>query len=219
MKPGGGFENLLRKSGFLKHVISVVFDEAHCISTWGSFRPEYRTIEQLRHVLLKDTPVAVASATLPHIVKQDIINVLQLRRDKLVYISRPTDRPNIHISVRKIKHPLNSYLDLTFVLPKNSGDPPPKFIVFCDTINDAVGAGEALRSRLPPEHCDKIVWFHSEMSDEFKKKQLERLKSGELWGICATDSFGMVMHWPALYTTRYITHKACRGSIYQTLSL
>ena len=47
MKPGGRFEALLRKKKFTDQIVSIVFDEAHCIMTWGKFRPEYKELGRL----------------------------------------------------------------------------------------------------------------------------------------------------------------------------
>ncbi|KAG1798864.1 P-loop containing nucleoside triphosphate hydrolase protein, partial [Suillus plorans] len=64
MKPGGEFEKLLRKPLFAQQIIGVVFDEAHCIATWGEFRPEYKELERLRYILPCYVPFMLASATL-----------------------------------------------------------------------------------------------------------------------------------------------------------
>ena len=47
MRPGGGFEKLMQDKLFNDRLISIVIDEAHCISEWGSFRSEYRQIGRL----------------------------------------------------------------------------------------------------------------------------------------------------------------------------
>lgn len=194
MKPGGNFQKLLRKPDFVSRIISVVFDEAHCISEWGSFRPEYKDICQLRHRLPR-VPFVFASATFTPTILADIKRMFGLDSSRLVHIRRPNDRPNIHLAVRKIQHAVNSYLDLAFLLPENwrDGDPPPPtFIIFFDNISHAVGAGKFLRRRLPPEFRNKIKWFHSDMSTAYKEQTLQDLRDGKIWGLCATDSFGMV---------------------------
>ncbi|KIJ10206.1 hypothetical protein PAXINDRAFT_16777 [Paxillus involutus ATCC 200175] len=48
-----------------------------------------------------------------------------------------------------------------------------------------------LREQLPPELRDKIVWFHSGMTQEFRSEMIEKLRCGEIWGICCTDAAGM----------------------------
>ncbi|EGN96641.1 hypothetical protein SERLA73DRAFT_15612, partial [Serpula lacrymans var. lacrymans S7.3] len=99
----------------------------------------------------------------------------------------------------KIKYPLNMYADLAFIVPDGSkvGDsPPPKFLVFFDDIQEAIGAAKFLQSRLPVGLRDKIKWFNSDMSATFKEKEYEHMCSGDTWGLCMTDSFGMGMDIP-----------------------
>ncbi|KIL58404.1 hypothetical protein M378DRAFT_43488, partial [Amanita muscaria Koide BX008] len=63
-------------------------------------------------------------------------------------------------------------------------------------IPESVQAGHYLRSLLPPEYCDKIKWFNSEMSDHFKATETVKFANYEIWGLMATDSFGMGMDVP-----------------------
>lgn len=205
MKPGGGFEKLLRKPHFVSRVISVVFDEAHCISEWGTFRPEYKDIFQLRHRLPR-IPFVFASATFTPSILADIKRTFNLNTSQLVHIRRPNDRPNIHLAVRKIQYPLDSFMDLAFLVPENwqEGDPPPpKFVAFFDKISDVVHAGQFLRRRLPPHLRHKIKWFHSDMSTKYKEQTVKDLRDGKIWGICATDSFGMVCRFTFSQDDRY----------------
>ncbi|KIK17759.1 hypothetical protein PISMIDRAFT_78107, partial [Pisolithus microcarpus 441] len=106
-----------------------------------------------------------------------------------------SDRPNIKIGVQKIKYALSSYTDLAFLIPAGFkvDDPPlPKFLIFFDNIPDSISAACALHCRLPCELTDKIKWFNSEMSMSFKEAELEKLTSGETWGLCMMTSFGML---------------------------
>ncbi|KAF8310349.1 hypothetical protein F5887DRAFT_910882, partial [Amanita rubescens] len=48
----------------------------------------------------------------------------------------------------------------------------------------------------PKEHQHRIKWFFSDMSDEFKETEADRLVNGETWGLMTTDSFGMGMDIP-----------------------
>lgn len=194
---GGGFERLLHKKIFVERLISFIFDEAHCISIWASFRKEFVEMGLLRMIhLCKDIPLVAASATLPTHVLNDVIDSLRLRVTNLEVIRQPSIRPNIHIAVLPILSPLKTYEDLRFVLNdwKPGDAPPPKFLVFFDDISDAVAACQLLQARLPQAYRDKIKWFNSEMSNTFKEDELEALKQlvREVWGLFTTDSFGMV---------------------------
>ncbi|KAJ7161557.1 hypothetical protein C8R46DRAFT_1037757 [Mycena filopes] len=80
MQQDGGFEKLWKKPGFTSRLISLVWDEAHCVSKWAGFRPEYKEVNRLR------------------------------------------------------------FKDLAFLIPENwkPGDPPPpKFLIFFDSIADS----------------------------------------------------------------------------------
>ena len=83
MKINGGFEQLAKKEDFTNCMISVIFDEAHCISAWGAFWPEYKEVGHLCYILPKNIPIIIMSATLPPLVFNDVKEILQLRFDKL----------------------------------------------------------------------------------------------------------------------------------------
>ncbi|KAH9929411.1 P-loop containing nucleoside triphosphate hydrolase protein [Fomitopsis serialis] len=169
MKVGGGFEDLWNDEGFTSRIMSIVFDEAHCISTWKSFRQDYKNIDRLRY-LLPHVPFVLATATLPGEMQREIMKTLQIRADRCTVIRRSNNRPNVHIEVRRIKHSLSGYEDLDFlVLPRTeraAGDLIPKFLVFFDNIDDC-------------------------MSEQFREDDLAAFNASNLYGLCSTDSFGM----------------------------
>jgi len=143
MCPKGGFEKLLSDETFNDHIISIVIDEAHCISQWGTFRPEYCEIGRLRYLQRKPCPVLATSATMSAEVIDDIKKVLHLREEALFISCCSTDRTNIKILVRPILNPIHTFRDLSFLLCdwKLGDPPPPKFLVFFDNINESVLAG------------------------------------------------------------------------------
>ena len=58
--------NVIQKPEMSRHVLSVVVDEAHVISHWGSgFQKKYGTLGVLCVLLPKGTPFVTMSATLP----------------------------------------------------------------------------------------------------------------------------------------------------------
>jgi len=90
--------------------------------------------------------------------------------------------------------PLSSFVDLEFVLHNwKSGDPPlPKFLVFFDDINEAICVCNHIWSLVPPEFCDKIKWFNSDISNVFKDSEATWFGGDDRWGLFTTDLFGMV---------------------------
>ncbi|KIK13383.1 hypothetical protein PISMIDRAFT_119019, partial [Pisolithus microcarpus 441] len=97
----------------------------------------------------------------------------------------------------KIKYSLNSYADLSFLIPPSwkDGDPlPPKFLIFFDDIQDAINAAQYLCQCLPPGLQDKIKWFNANMTTTYKDLEVANFVSGEMLGFTTTESFGMVSH-------------------------
>ncbi|KAF8179318.1 hypothetical protein K438DRAFT_1604022, partial [Mycena galopus ATCC 62051] len=91
------------------------------------------------------------------------------------------------------------YEDLMFHFPddwKPSDPLPHKFLIVFDSIAKSIEAAKFLRACLSCEHQHKIKWFNSEMSTEFKDVESDALKSGQIWGLCCTDSFGMGLNLP-----------------------
>ena len=207
MKEGGGFDRLFRKPHFTSRLITVIINEAHCVSLWGSFRKQYQELGRLRHLLPDQAHFAIVSATLPATVLPDVMTRLGVLKKDIHAIRLSNDRSNIALVVRKMKYPANSYMDLDFLVHDSSSDSPAdvenlggsqlrqhheKFVIFFDDKNDAIGAADYLRSRLPLDQRHQIIWFMSDMSREFKDDGVEALAAGKIWGICSTDSFGMV---------------------------
>jgi len=193
-KEGGGFDKLWKNPAFVRRVISITWDEGQCISRWADIRPEYKDVERLRYLLPKDIPFYVTSATLPPLILHDVMDILRIRKDNVHMFQRSNDRPNVHLVVRQMAHPANSFLDLAFLIPEKlpPGFKPPKFLIFFDSIAESIAATKFLRKRLPLELRWMIKWFNVDMSPQFRDDESAKLKQGATWGLCCTDSFGMV---------------------------
>ena len=175
-------------------IVSIIFDEGRCIITWANFRTDYGLVGQLQILLPPGTPIMIADATLPPTILDDLKKTLHFRKSDLLVFRESCDRPDISILVRPVLSTLSSFRDLDFTLCdwKDGDAPPPKFLIFFDSINDSVNATKHLKSLLPKQYHDKVNWYHSEMSPTYKIEEYEEYVKGETWGLCATDSFGMV---------------------------
>jgi hypothetical protein len=136
----------------------------------------------------------MTSATLPAIMMNDVRNILQINRGNTHLIKHSNDHPNVSLCIHKMLHPVNSYLDLAFLIPENPplGWMPQKFLIFFDDITESIAVTNFLRKRLPPELHHMIKWFNADMSPQFWETESAKLKAGMIWGRCCTDSFGMV---------------------------
>lgn len=124
------------------------------------------------------------------------MQILGMQKDHTYIFTRSNDRPNVHITVRKMKYPLNSYMDLAFLIPDDWDGISPlpyKFVIFFDNITDSIAAATYLRSRMPLHQRQKVKWFNSDMSVEFRDEESAKFKSGEDEGLACTESFGMVL--------------------------
>ena len=120
-KVGRGFKKLWQNKDFMSKVISFVWDEAQCVSKWGDFRPEYKTAGNLRHLIPRTILFFITSAKLPPRVLDDVMTILGMQRENTYMFLRSNDQPNVHLVVRKMKYPLNSYKDLSFLIPDDLG--------------------------------------------------------------------------------------------------
>ncbi|KAF9487320.1 P-loop containing nucleoside triphosphate hydrolase protein [Pleurotus eryngii] len=168
-KRGGRCEKQLWTSkSFTSRLLAMVFDEAHCILKWGSsFRPEYAQVTNILH-FLPSLPIYLLSATMPPSMIHALADHFCFAKDHLLF-QRSNDRTNIHLAVRKMQYPQNSYHDLAFLIPRNwqDGDPIPiPFLVFFNSKKEAEQAALYLMSRVT---------------------KMEDFRNGEIWGLFMTD--------------------------------
>ena len=107
------------------NVVSLIVDEAHCVSQWGhDFRPDYLRIGELRRSL--GVPLAAFTATADEETRQEII-------DRLFDGVAPSsflhgfDRPNIHFSFVVKDNPRRQIIEF---VNQRKGQPG---IIYCGT--------------------------------------------------------------------------------------
>jgi ATP-dependent DNA helicase RecQ len=76
---------LWSNKSFMSKVFNIIFDEGHCISQWGStFCLEYKLVGVLRFIT-PGIPFYITSATIPHVMLQDIKEMLHMPSDSLLF--------------------------------------------------------------------------------------------------------------------------------------
>ena len=194
------FKELWGKKQFTDNLINLVLDEAHVIKEWGgTFRSNYLHIGPIRYLLTCKPTVGIhlGTATMPPDQLPEIRANLHLHEDATQTFRLPTDRPNIFLVVRRMEYDLGSYHNLAFVIKLNlsTADPrPPKFLIFFNSRKEAQEGAKFLWKRLSLELHNRIKWYHSGMTDEFREDEMHVLQIGEeVFGDAATDAVGMVI--------------------------
>ena len=172
------------------NVAALAIDEAHCISEWGhDFRPEYRQLARLRH-LLPGIPMTALTATATERVRADIINHLELR-DPRIFIAS-FNRPNLTYRVLAKDEPLKQITDFVKKRADESG------IVYCATRATA----ERLAGSLSARGCSARP-YHAGLTASERSENQELFLRDETKIICATIAFGMGINKP---NVRWVIH-------------
>lgn len=226
--------------------MSVVVDEAHCVSHWGaSFRKKYGTLGVIRAFLAKDTPVIAVTATLTARVRRDLHNVLHIPKGSSRFINIGNDRSNVAIVVRACQHPQNTYLDTNFIIPSRPVSPSdiPKTYIYVDNIATGNEIVEHLTSLLeqrnPSLPASKLIRpFNATMSHEYRQDAMAAFRANPAadWQaaetspaqepaeayiriLVCTDAAGMVSRPPCASTTLGLIFNLNRDATFRTLIL
>lgn len=189
-------KDVLRNAEFGKRVLSVVVDEAHVVSHWGhNFRKRYGEIGIVRAILPRVTPVVALSATLNARVRKDILKKLDFSKD-YINIDEGNDRPNVALIVRAMEHPIGSFRDLDFVIPKNAQTSLdiPKTMVYADSLPVSPDLVDHFEGLLPETLHEKgfVRPFNAAFSSEYRATLMQEFKDGSVRVLVCTDAAGMV---------------------------
>ena len=190
-------KNVLRNPEMTPRLLSIVIDEAHVVSHWGSgFQKKYGTLGILRAIIPKGTPFIAMSATLSERVRLDVLEKLQFKEGEFVNLDIGNDRHNVSLVVRAIHNPMNTYSDLDFLIPVGAKDPSEvkKAYVYADQINAASDIEERLYSISPDSfrHAGIIRPYSAAYSSEYREGVMTMFKAGIVRILVCMDAAGMV---------------------------
>lgn len=180
----------------------ITFDEAHCISTYGSdFRPKYKEVRIIRDLLNK--PVICLTATADKVTKDDIKTVLSLGEKgfELKEYYQNLDRPSIFYEVypkigngfKQVKSFIDSHKS------KASG------IIYCSTRKSTEElAGFLFRQGY------KVKPYHAGLKKSEKEATLTEFLNNDINIVVATIAFGMGIDKPDV---RYVIHHSIPSTL------
>jgi ATP-dependent DNA helicase RecQ len=175
---------------------ALVVDEAHCISVWGhDFRPDYRRIARVVHLMPKSVPVLADTATATPGVERDILGQIgqetRVMRGSLM-------RPNLYLRVVNVGSEAEKYAVIALLVQSFSG----AGIVYAATQAQTESLAEFLRERgIQAEH------YHANRRDRPEVEQ--RFMANELKVVVSTNALGMGMDKPDV---RFVIHAEFPGS-------
>ena len=171
-------------------ISSLVIDEAHCISMWGSdFRPSFRKIHEIRKLLPEKVPVAAFTASAPEWIQDDIIDGLKLEVPKIH--QGAFGRSNLIFQAIATS---NRSALLLQALKKTTGCS----IVFAPTRKSV----QEIATWLQKEGISAHFYHGGLASDERSQKQQEWMANRVRVMVC-TNAFGMGVDKPDV---RYVFH-------------
>ena len=179
------------------NIVSLVVDEAHCVSQWGhDFRPDYLRIGELRRTL--GVPLAAFTATADEETRQEIIDRLFDGIAPSLFL-HGFDRPNIHLSFVVKDNPRRQIIEF---VNQRKGQPG---IIYCGTRAKTETLAKALAE---VGHC--TCHYHGGMSSEDRRLVENRFSAEDGLIVVATVAFGMGIDKPDI---RWVAHADLPKSI------
>lgn len=160
-------------------VSMITIDEAHCISQWGQdFRPSYMQILDFIGKLPVKPIISAFTATATSLVKEDIINILNLQNPYVLVTG--FDRSNLYFEVQK---PDDRYKALEVFLKDRRED---SGIIYCSTRDTVEKVCDYLNDK-----SYEATRYHAGLSDKERKENQEDFIYDRSKIMVATNAFGM----------------------------
>lgn len=171
-------------NGFLEalkglKISMITIDEAHCISQWGQdFRPSYMQIVDFIGKLPERPIISAFTATATSLVKEDIINILNLQNPYVLVTGY--DRSNLYFEVQK---PIDKYKALEDFLKDKKEE---SGIIYCSTRDNVENVCKYLN-----DNGYEATRYHAGLSDKERRENQEDFIYDRSRIMVATNAFGM----------------------------
>ena len=157
----------------------IAVDEAHCVSQWGNdFRPSYLKITKFISSLPRRPVVAAFTATATELVREDIVEKLDLQSPFRTITG--FDRPNLNFEVHSPRKKKEALADLLATRRDKSG------IIYCQTRKNVERICEFLNER-----GFSATRYHAGLLDEERYENQEDFVYDRKNIMVATNAFGM----------------------------
>jgi len=172
----------------------IAVDEAHCVSQWGQdFRPSYLHIADFIQKLPKRPPLGAFTATATPQVKEDILQLLHLKKPQIVVTG--FDRPNLRFTVQKAPTQLEKERQLLSIVRSHSRE---SGIVYCSTRKSVEDVCQLLS-----DDGVSATRYHAGLSDGERRANQDDFRFDRAQVMVATNAFGMGID---KSNVRYVVH-------------
>ncbi|KAL8304280.1 hypothetical protein RB597_004482 [Gaeumannomyces tritici] len=194
------FLNALDKVYSNDKLARIVIDEAHCVSQWGhDFRPDYKTLGEVRRRYPKVPVMALTATATPHVIVDIKLN---LSIPQCEIFSQSFNRPNLFYDIRtKGKNIVQTIADL--IQSDHEGETG---IVYTLSRKSA----ETIAKKLRDQSGISAHHYHAKMETEEKTDVQRKWQSGQIKVVVATIAFGMGIDKPDV---RFVVHHTLPKSL------
>lgn len=197
------FSKLVQSPEFMRHVLYLVVDEAHCISQWGdSFRKKFGELSKMRSFVGMRKSFLLTSATLPPFMLTEVFMKVEFSESTTYIVNLGNDRDNITPIVHRLKAARSSLPILDFLIRDvRPGHKLPRAIIFFNSRDLTHTAYRYLRGAVIEEMQDEVEFLHAGRGQRARRRVMRRFREGTVSILCATEAAGMV----SLTTTTRLT--------------
>jgi bloom syndrome protein len=176
----------------------MVIDEAHCVSTWGhDFRDSYLKLKMVKKYI-PEIKITALTATATPLVKEDIINLLELKNPHIE--TTGFFRPNLNIKIINRNDTILS--NLRDLIQNNYFEQCG--VIYCHSRRETERVATYL------ENYFKVSHYHAGLNQNIRKLIQKKWISGQINIIVATIAFGMGIDKPDV---RFVIHYNLPSSI------
>ncbi|KAJ7256039.1 P-loop containing nucleoside triphosphate hydrolase protein, partial [Mycena rebaudengoi] len=175
------FARLVHSKTWCGRFSAIYIDEAHLIHQTHHWRPSYSRLYQFRIIIGSEIPLICLSATCPKLYWDSLIIHAGLKPDYTL-VNLGNFRPELSIIILPMKHSVESFLDIAFILPLGChASNLVKTIIYCDDLELLTKmfwwAFQRASSMDLPTHVIDII--HSGLSARHQEICLEDFRNGK----------------------------------------
>lgn len=189
------FSKLVRDPKWMADYVCTIFDEAHCITSWGkAFRKDFADVDKIRSFMSNDKPFLIASATLLPAILDQTLEKLEFQRDNMFMLNLGNFRTNITQLMCQIESSINDLNILNWAVDEaQDGRELSRTIIYTNTRDAAALIYEHLLTKVPDAYKHQIDFIHARRSGRARERVMRRFREGGIKILCATEVAGMVI--------------------------